>query len=253
MENNEDRQEDDPGTGETTGTGGAAADQNTGGSKPLEHDDPPIGPWGNRGVTSRKAGTKKAPDKSSSLNVRVNLDLRADVALELHAVIQGDITIGAVARSKPQQKPLPSECIAHLRARNPVPGQSTFWYDSHEPPAAHSFGGATVTIVVVVVVAVTEMKEVGVGAVIVVLGIPRQASGGAVGAWLSAGAEHDFYRYPLGPASAHAFKSKVEYEATVSRPKKLHKDHHRIVFTHGDLKAHNILIHDDGHLSWFLD
>ncbi|KAL2782470.1 hypothetical protein BJX66DRAFT_331166 [Aspergillus keveii] len=52
----------------------------------------------------------------------------------------------------------------------------------------------------------------------------------------------DFHRYLLGPASAHAFKSKVEYEATVSRPKKLHKGHHRIAFTHGDLKAaHNIL------------
>ncbi|KAL2793069.1 hypothetical protein BJX66DRAFT_339128 [Aspergillus keveii] len=43
MESNEDRQEDDPGAGETTGTGGAAAaDQKTGGSKPLEHNDPPL-------------------------------------------------------------------------------------------------------------------------------------------------------------------------------------------------------------------
>ncbi|KAL3484712.1 hypothetical protein BJX62DRAFT_243656 [Aspergillus germanicus] len=177
MESNEDRQEDDPGAGETTGTGAAAADQNTGGSKPLEHDDPPIGPWGNRGVTSRKAGTKKAPDKSSSLNVRVNLDLRADVALELHAVIQGDITIGAFAHclSKLQEKPLPSESVAHLHARNPDAGQRTFSYVSHEPAAAHSPGGATVTVFVMVVVAVTEMREVGVAAVVVVLGMLRQA------------------------------------------------------------------------------
>ncbi|KMU85035.1 hypothetical protein CIHG_02818 [Coccidioides immitis H538.4] len=28
---------------------------------------------------------------------------------------------------------------------------------------------------------------------------------------------------------------------------------HRIVFTHGDFKAHNILVDDDGHLSGFLD
>ncbi|PLB36918.1 uncharacterized protein BDW47DRAFT_126828 [Aspergillus candidus] len=54
----------------------------------------PVGPWGDRGVTSPKAGTKKPKAKESSLNVRINLDLRADVALELHAVIQGDITIG---------------------------------------------------------------------------------------------------------------------------------------------------------------
>lgn len=32
--------------------------------------------------------------KDSSLNVRINLDLRADVMLELHAVVQGDVTIG---------------------------------------------------------------------------------------------------------------------------------------------------------------
>jgi aminoglycoside phosphotransferase len=38
------------------------------------------------------------------------------------------------------------------------------------------------------------------------------------------------------------------------RAKKLQKDHHRIVFTHGDLKAHNILVNDhDGYLSGFLD
>ncbi|KAL3462290.1 hypothetical protein BJX64DRAFT_288414 [Aspergillus heterothallicus] len=59
-----------------------------------EEDLPPTGPWGNRGVTSPNAGTKRAPQKDSSLNVRINLDLRADVALELHAVLQGDITIG---------------------------------------------------------------------------------------------------------------------------------------------------------------
>ncbi|KAL2847426.1 hypothetical protein BJY01DRAFT_246793 [Aspergillus pseudoustus] len=66
-------------------------------SKPLvqkDDDIPPKGPWGNRGVTSPNAGTKRAPQKDSSLNVRINLDLRADVALELHAVLQGDITIG---------------------------------------------------------------------------------------------------------------------------------------------------------------
>jgi hypothetical protein len=58
-------------------------------------EPPPKGPWGDRGVTSRNAGVKKKKDqKDSSLNVRINLDLRADVALELHAVLQGEITIG---------------------------------------------------------------------------------------------------------------------------------------------------------------
>ncbi|KAL2793070.1 kinase-like domain-containing protein [Aspergillus keveii] len=63
----------------------------------------------------------------------------------------------------------------------------------------------------------------------------------------------DFYRYLLGPSSSRTFESKVEYEETVLRAKKLQKDHQRIVFTHGDLKAHNILVNDDGHLSNFLD
>ncbi|KAL4789683.1 hypothetical protein BDV19DRAFT_394834 [Aspergillus venezuelensis] len=54
----------------------------------------PEGPWGNKGVTSRRVGKKKPIEKDSSLNVRINLDLRADVALELHAVLQGDVTIG---------------------------------------------------------------------------------------------------------------------------------------------------------------
>ena len=55
---------------------------------------PPKGPWGDRGVTHRNAGLYKVPEKSSTLNVRINLDLRADVALELHAVVQGSVIIG---------------------------------------------------------------------------------------------------------------------------------------------------------------
>ncbi|KAL5358350.1 hypothetical protein BJX96DRAFT_146387 [Aspergillus floccosus] len=61
---------------------------------PVADEPPPKGPWGDRGVTSPKAGTSRVQQKDSSLNVRINLDLRADVALELHAVIQGDVTIG---------------------------------------------------------------------------------------------------------------------------------------------------------------
>merc|ERR1712187_485298 len=77
-------------------TGADGPKKDTGkGPKPLIDDEPPpSGPWGNRCVTSRRAGMKRPPEKDSSLNVRINMDLRADVALELHAVLQGDITIG---------------------------------------------------------------------------------------------------------------------------------------------------------------
>ncbi|KAJ5811667.1 hypothetical protein N7474_007968 [Penicillium riverlandense] len=78
----------------SVGNSGDPPEKEPKGMKPDPDDPPPKGPWGDRGVTSPKAGTKKPPQKDSSLNVRINLDLRADVALELHAVIQGDITIG---------------------------------------------------------------------------------------------------------------------------------------------------------------
>ncbi|KAK2761590.1 hypothetical protein FQN54_001418 [Arachnomyces sp. PD_36] len=64
--------------------------------------------------------------------------------------------------------------------------------------------------------------------------------------------EADLHAYLLSPASSHGFKSSEEYEETLSRAKKIRQDH-RITFTHGDFKAHNILIDDDGHLSGFLD
>ncbi|KAI9375272.1 hypothetical protein BJX61DRAFT_549940 [Aspergillus egyptiacus] len=62
-----------------------------------------------------------------------------------------------------------------------------------------------------------------------------------------------FYNYLFTPASAHAFESDAEYQKTLSRAKRLQNPHHRIVFTHGDFKAHNVLVGDDGHLSGFLD
>ncbi|KAF9886117.1 hypothetical protein FE257_012052 [Aspergillus nanangensis] len=72
----------------------ANAPQPESGVGPAGANAPPKGPWGDRGVTSPLAGTTKPQQKESSLNVRINLDLRADVSLELHAVVQGDITIG---------------------------------------------------------------------------------------------------------------------------------------------------------------
>lgn len=65
--------------------------------------------------------------------------------------------------------------------------------------------------------------------------------------------ESEFFNYLLSPASSHAFESPVEYEQTLACAKKLQQRPYRIVFTHGDFKAHNILVDDDGHLSGFLD
>ncbi|KAB8221126.1 kinase-like domain-containing protein [Aspergillus novoparasiticus] len=64
--------------------------------------------------------------------------------------------------------------------------------------------------------------------------------------------EREFHDYLFSPSS-HAFESCAEYEQTLLCAKKLQKRSHRIVFTHGDFKAHNILVDDEGHLSGFLD
>lgn len=65
--------------------------------------------------------------------------------------------------------------------------------------------------------------------------------------------EAELHEYLLSPASTHGFKSTKEYEETLSRARKNQQQPHRITFTHGDFKAHNILVDDDGHLSGFLD
>ena len=65
--------------------------------------------------------------------------------------------------------------------------------------------------------------------------------------------QKEFYKYLISPASAHAFESTTEYEKTLVRADKLCQRDYRILFTHGDFKAHNILVGDDGHLSGFLD
>lgn len=57
----------------------------------------------------------------------------------------------------------------------------------------------------------------------------------------------------LSPASSHGFKNMSEYQDTLALARKLQEYHHRITFTHGDFKAHNILVSSDGHLSGFLD
>ncbi|KAL4916347.1 hypothetical protein BDW62DRAFT_202852 [Aspergillus aurantiobrunneus] len=73
----------------------AAKEKPKSSNAPSGSEEPlPKGPWGDRGVTHRNAGMYRVPENSSTLNVRINLDLRADVALELHAVVQGSVIIG---------------------------------------------------------------------------------------------------------------------------------------------------------------
>jgi hypothetical protein len=63
----------------------------------------------------------------------------------------------------------------------------------------------------------------------------------------------DFYAFLFSPASSHGFGSTAEYEEALLCAKKIQQRSHRITFTHGDFKAHNILVDEEGHLSGFLD
>lgn len=57
----------------------------------------------------------------------------------------------------------------------------------------------------------------------------------------------------MKPASSHLFDSIQEYEKTLALAKNIFDMPHRIVFTHGDFKEHNILIDEEGNLTGFLD
>ena len=65
--------------------------------------------------------------------------------------------------------------------------------------------------------------------------------------------QDEFHDFLLAPASAHSFDSVEEYSKTLVQANKIRSYPHRLTFSHGDLKAHNILIDQDGHLSGFLD
>ncbi|PKY07919.1 hypothetical protein P168DRAFT_300716 [Aspergillus campestris IBT 28561] len=51
-------------------------------------------PWGKNTVTSAKAGLSKVQSRRRDLNARFNVDMRADVSLEIHTQIQGDVVLG---------------------------------------------------------------------------------------------------------------------------------------------------------------
>lgn len=63
----------------------------------------------------------------------------------------------------------------------------------------------------------------------------------------------EFYDHLFYPVSDHAFKSRAEFEKTLEKANKLRRKRHQIKFTHGDLKAHNVLVGDDGHLAGLID
>lgn len=63
----------------------------------------------------------------------------------------------------------------------------------------------------------------------------------------------DFYAFLFSPASPHGFDSTADYEEALLCAKKIQQHSHRITFTHGDFKAHNILVDEEGHLSGVLD
>jgi Phosphotransferase enzyme family len=65
--------------------------------------------------------------------------------------------------------------------------------------------------------------------------------------------DKEFYERLFGPVSSHGFESAAKLQETLACANKLNLRSHRIMFTHGDFKAHNILVDDYGHLSGFLD
>ena len=65
--------------------------------------------------------------------------------------------------------------------------------------------------------------------------------------------ETEFHDFLLSPASGHGFSTTSEYIQALNQANKIRTYPHRNTFTHGDFKAHNILVGDDGHLSGFLD
>jgi hypothetical protein len=64
--------------------------------------------------------------------------------------------------------------------------------------------------------------------------------------------EPEFNEYLLSPAWAGGFQSEAEYTQAFARAKKMEEMSHRIVFTHGDLAHHNIMV-KGGRITGFLD
>jgi aminoglycoside phosphotransferase len=64
--------------------------------------------------------------------------------------------------------------------------------------------------------------------------------------------EQELIEYLIHPASAHGFRSKEAYEAALVRANTKQAMSHSIVFSHGDLKHHNIMV-EGGRITGFID
>ncbi|OJD18821.1 hypothetical protein AJ78_01153 [Emergomyces pasteurianus Ep9510] len=65
--------------------------------------------------------------------------------------------------------------------------------------------------------------------------------------------EQEFNEYLQSTAGSGGFSSETEYNNTLDRARKMDSMPHRTVFTHGDLKHHNILVQNEqitGFLDW---
>lgn len=64
--------------------------------------------------------------------------------------------------------------------------------------------------------------------------------------------ESEFNVHLFSSISGHSFETQTMFEEHVAVAKRLQSLRHAIVFTHGDLKHHNIMVYN-GHISGFLD
>lgn len=64
--------------------------------------------------------------------------------------------------------------------------------------------------------------------------------------------ESEFNEHLFSSVSGHSFKSRDIFEEKLTVAKRLLSMRHPVVFTHGDFKHHNIMVHN-GHISGFLD
>lgn len=61
------------------------------------------------------------------------------------------------------------------------------------------------------------------------------------------------YAYLLRPASSFHFTSRGKFEEDLALAKRVGNKRHRLVFTHGDFKEHNVLVDEEGRLTGWLD
>lgn len=65
--------------------------------------------------------------------------------------------------------------------------------------------------------------------------------------------ENELQDFLLSPASGRSFDTTAEYIKALAQANEIRNYPRKVTFTHGDLKAHNILVGDDGHQSGFPD